>query len=424
MNKQLHHVVVVGGGFGGLAAARELDGDGIRVTLIDRQNHHVFQPLLYEVATAKLSATDVALPLRHLLKNQHNVDVLMGEVKEVRPESRCLVMDDGRPIEFDTLILACGATHSYFGNESWAEHAPGLKSVNDALSLREKILLAFERADASSTPVEQDEWMCFTVIGGGPTGVELAGALAELAHKTLPNEYRHIDTRKSRIQLIEAGPSILPTFPEALQRRATQQLEDLGVEVITGRAVTSVFEGGYALEDTYQRSRTVLWAAGVKASPIGKSMGAQVDRAGRILVDEFLRVRGHHNVYAIGDNASVDVPGMLVPGIAPAAKQMGQYVGRQILRTRRGHRTRPFEYVSRGKWATVGTLSAVVSAGPFRISGPAAWFAWLCAHVYFLTGARNRTVVALNWAMTLIAGKRAARVVARPVKALAENESF
>lgn len=424
MDKQLHHVAIVGGGFGGLAAARELDGDGIRVTLIDRQNHHVFQPLLYEVATAKLSATDVALPLRHLLKNQHNVDVLMGEVREVRLQGRRLVMDDGQIIHFDSLILACGATHSYFGNESWAVHAPGLKSVNDALSLREKILLAFERADASKIPFEQDEWMCFTVIGGGPTGVELAGALAELAYRTLPNEYRHIDTRKARIRLIEAGSSILPSFPEVLQRRATKQLENLGVEVVTGRLVTSVFEGGYALGDTYQRSRTVLWAAGVKASPIGKAMGAQVDRAGRILVDAFLKVRDHHQVYAIGDNASVDVPGMWVPGIAPAAKQMGQYVGRQILRARKGRRIHPFEYVSRGNWATIGTLSAVVSAGPFKISGPAAWLAWLCAHVYFLTGARNRTVVALNWAITLIAGKRAARVVARPVQALPEKESY
>ena len=406
-----HHVVIVGGGFAGLTAARALDDRCFRVTLLDRRNHHLFQPLLYQVATAGLSAPDIAAPLRHILRDQANVEVRLGEVVGIDPATRRLILGDGSGHDYDTLLLASGATHFYFGNDRWAEHAPGLKTVGDALTLRHKLLLAFERAESAADPAEQDAWLSFAIIGGGPTGVELAGTLAEIARHTLKREFRHIDPARARIRLIEAGPRVLPSFPPDLTDKARRQLERLGVEVVTGTPVTHIDGDGYSLGESYVPARTIVWAAGVAASPLGRLLGVPLDRAGRVPVGPDLSVPGHPDIFVAGDLAAVQQDGHPVPGIAPAAKQMGRHVAAVLRARSQGTSIAPFRYRDYGNWATIGRMAAVVHFGRLKLSGPLAWWGWLAAHVFFLIGFRNRLVVLTNWAMAYWTYRRAARLI-------------
>lgn len=405
------HLVVVGGGFAGLWATRELNDPRFRITLIDRRNHHLFQPLLYQVATAGLSSTDIAAPLRHILRGQNNVEVRLGEVTSVLPEEHAVLLADGTRIGYDALLLATGATHSYFGKDEWAAYAPALKTLTDALHLRRRMLEAFEHAETEADLAARDAWLSFAIVGGGPTGVELAGTLAEIAHHTLKGEFRNIDPRKTRVRLIEAGPRVLSTFPEDLSEKAKLQLEKLGVEVITGRGVTHIDDKGCTVGDEYIPARTVLWAAGVAASPLGRSLGVPVDRAGRVQVNPDLSVPGHPEIFVGGDLASLLQDGKPVPGLAPAAKQMGRHVA-QVLRARlAGKPSAPFRYRDYGNLATIGRMAAIAHVGKFKLWGLLAWWFWLAAHVYFLIGFRNRLVVLVNWAIAYWSYRRAARVV-------------
>jgi NADH dehydrogenase len=411
MSLAKHHLVIVGGGFAGLWAARALDDAPVRITLIDRHNHHLFQPLLYQVATAGLSAPDIAAPLRHILRDQRNVEVQLGEVTQLLPEARQVELADGTRITYDSLLLATGAGHAYFGNDQWAPHAPGLKTLDDALRLRREMLLAFERAEAETDPVKRAAWLHFAIVGGGPTGVELAGTLAEIARHTLKDEFRNIDPRDARVRLIEAGPRVLPSFPEDLTDKARAQLEKLGVEVSTGKPVTHIDEHGYKLGDESFAARTVVWAAGVAASPLARGLGVPLDRAGRVLVEQDLSVPGHPDIFVGGDLASIQQNGKPVPGVAPAAKQMGKHIAK-VLRARLADKpVTPFKYSDFGNLATIGRMAAIVHVGKVKFSGPLAWWFWLAAHVYFLIGFRNRFVVLVNWGMAYMSYQRAARII-------------
>jgi len=408
----LPHVVVVGGGFAGLATVRALAKAPVRITLVDRRNHHLFQPLLYQVATAGLSAPDIAAPLRHILHRQRNVQVWLGEVEQVLPDQRRLQLAGGRRLDYDYLMLATGATHAYFGNDHWADHAPGLKTLGNALNIRRRLLMAFERAEMETDPDARQAWLDFAIVGGGPTGVELAGTLAEIARHTLKNEFRHIDPRLARVRLIEAGPRVLPSFPEDLTDKARRQLEKLGVEVVTGTPVAHIDADGYRLGDTFVPARTVLWAAGVAASPLGASLGVPLDRAGRVQVESDLSVPGHPELFVAGDLAALQQDGCPIPGVAPAAKQMGAHVADTIRRRLRGDTSaRPFRYRDQGNLATIGRMAAIVHIGRLKLSGVVAWWIWLAAHVFFLIGFRNRIVVLLNWAMAYWSYRRAARII-------------
>lgn len=409
---RLPHLLVIGGGFAGLWATRALARAPLRITLLDRSNHHLFQPLLYQVATAGLSAPDIAAPLRHILRRQRNVEVRLGEATSIDPARKQVVLADGTTLDFDYLLLASGATHAYFGNDHWAGHAPGLKSLDDALHLRRRLLLAFERAEACTDPIERAAWLSFAVVGGGPTGVELAGTLAEIARHTLKDEFRHIDPASARVRLVEAGPRVLASFPEELSGRARRQLEKLGVEVSTGVPVTSIDADGYRLGEDFVPARTVVWAAGVAASPLARSLGVPLDRAGRVAVEPDLSVPGQPHVFVAGDLAAVKrADGGPVPGVAPAAKQMGRHVASTIRARLRGASARPFRYRDFGNLATIGRMAAVVDLHGFKLSGLLAWWFWLAAHVFFLIGFRNRLVVLLNWAWAYWSYQRAARII-------------
>lgn len=411
MSEAKAHVVIVGGGFGGLWATRALADAPVRITLIDRHNHHLFQPLLYQVATAGLSAPDIAAPLRHILRKQGNVEVRLAEVETIDAAARRVQLGDGSTLAFDYLVLASGATHAYFGHDDWAAHAPGLKTLDDALHLRRHLLVAFERAEAESDPVRRAAWLNFAVVGGGPTGVELAGTLAEIARHTLKNEFRHIDPSLARVRLIEAGPRVLASFPEDLSARARRQLERLGVEVSTGTPVSDISAAGYRLGDETVAARTVVWAAGVAASPLGACLGVPLDRAGRVPVEADLSVPGFPHVFVAGDLASVVSDGKAVPGVAPAAKQMGRHVA-QVIRARLSSAAAtPFRYQDFGNLATIGRMAAVVHFGRLKLSGLFAWWFWLAAHVFFLIGFRNRLVVLLNWAWAYWSYQRSARII-------------
>ena len=408
----LPHVVVIGGGFAGLWATRALAWAPVRITLVDRTNHHLFQPLLYQVATAGLSATDIAAPLRHILRRQRNVEIRLAEAERIDPQARTVAFADGGTLRYDYLLLATGATHSYFGNEQWAPHAPGLKSLDDALDLRRKMLLAFERAEACEDPVERAAWLDFAIVGGGPTGVELAGTLAEIARHTLRDQFKNIDPASARVRLIEAGPRVLSSFPEDLSEKARRQLEQLGVEVSTDVPVTAIDAGGYRLGDTYVRARTLIWAAGVAASPLSRSLGVPLDRAGRVPVEPDLSVPGHPEIFVAGDLAAVQrEDGSPVPGVAPAAKQMGSHVARVLQARLQGAPARPFHYRDYGNLATIGRRAAVVDLRGLRFSGAPAWWFWLAAHVFFLIGFRNRIAVLSNWAWAYWSRQRAARII-------------
>jgi len=404
-------VVVVGGGFAGLWATRALARSAVEITLIDRSNHHLFQPLLYQVATAGLSAPDIAAPLRHILRRQRNVEVRLGEVVAIDVVGRNVKLADGAVCEFDFLLLASGATHAYFGHEEWAAHAPGLKTLEDGLELRRRVLLAFERAEAATSPAERSAWLEFAVIGGGPTGVELAGTLAEIARHTLKREFRHIDPASARVRLIEGGARVLATFPETLSAKACRQLERLGVDVVTGQLVTDITAAGYRLGPQFIPARTVIWAAGVAASPLGALLGVPTDRTGRVIVAPDLSIPGHPEIFVAGDLASVIENGKPVPGIAPAAKQMGSHVAAAI-RARLAHRAPPsFRYRDFGNLATIGRMAAVVDLHGLHLSGLLAWWFWLGAHVFFLIGFRNRLIVLINWAWAYWTYQRHSRII-------------
>ena len=406
------HVVVVGGGFAGLWAVRALAAAKVRITLVDRGNHHLFQPLLYQVATAGLSAPDIAAPLRHILRRQRNVEVRMATVTGIDSGSKRIALDDGAALDFDYLLLASGATHAYFGNGHWAAHAPGLKTLDDALDLRRKLLLAFERAEAATDPAQRAAWLHFAIVGGGPTGVELAGTLAEIARHTLKDEFRNIDPAQARVRLVEAGPRVLAAFPESLSAKARRQLEKLGVEVVLGAPVNEITADGYRLGDAFVPAKTVVWAAGVAASPLGAMLGAPLDRAGRVQVQPDLSAPGHPDIFVAGDLASLaQANGKPVPGVAPAAKQMGRLVARNIRARLAGNATSAFAYRDYGNLATIGRMAAVVDLGKVKFSGVLAWWFWLLMHVFFLIGFRNRLVVMLNWTWAYWSYQRAARII-------------
>jgi NADH dehydrogenase len=416
-DRPLPHVLILGGGFAGLATAQGLSDAPVRVTVVDRSNHHLFQPLLYQVATAGLAAPSIAAPLRFILRKQRNATVLMDEALSVDMDQRRVRFADGQ-MDFDYLIVATGAMHAYFGHDEWEPYAPGLKTLEDAFTIRRRILMAFENAELETDPQQQQAWLNFVVVGGGATGVELAGTLAEIARHTLPREFRHCDPRKSSVLLVEAGPRVLPAFDPQLSDKAQRQLERIGVEVLTGNAVTGIDAGGVHLGERRLEARTVLWAAGVAASPLGALLGAPTDRAGRVLVADDLSLPGHDHVFVAGDLASVATDGKPVPGVAPAAKQMGEYVARLIRgRLARGQTTekavtKPFRYRDDGSLATIGRLAAVAQFGRLKLSGTLAWFVWLTAHIYFLIGFRNRLVVLLDWAASYWSYQRGARIFA------------
>jgi NADH dehydrogenase len=403
-------VVIVGGGFGGLAAARGLRRAPVHVTLLDRHNHHLFQPLLYQVATAGLSPAEIASPIRRILWRQRNTSVLLAEVTAVDPAAKRVVLSDGA-LAYDTLILAPGATHSYFGHDEWEPHAPGLKSLEDALEIRRRALLAFERAEREADVEAQRQWLTFVVIGGGPTGVEMAGAFGEIARNTLARDFRHIDPRTARVILVEAGPRILPAYPDDLAEKATRQLEGLGVQVWTGAPVTDVGEGGVRMGEDRVAARTVVWAAGVQASPLARSLGAPLDRAGRVRVERDLTVPGHPDVFVVGDLAALEQDGRLVPGVAPAAIQMGRHAASNVARALRGEPPLPFRYRDDGILATVGRRRAVAVLWRLHLSGFVAWVAWLAVHIFSLIGFRNRFVVLFTWAWAYVTYERSARLI-------------
>ena len=407
----LPHVIIVGGGFGGLWATRALASAPVRITLIDRCNHHLFQPLLYQVATAGLSAPDIAAPLRHILRKQRNVEVRLAEVRHITGADKRITLEDGDELAFDYLLVATGATHAYFGHDEWAAHAPGLKTLDDALQLRRHLLLAFERAEAETEAEKRAAWLNFAIVGGGPTGVELAGTLAEIARHTLVNEFRNINPSDARVRLVEAGPRVLASFPEDLSLKACKQLQKLGVDVVTGTPVTDINETGYRLGDEFVAARTVVWAAGVAASPLAKSLGVPLDKAGRVPVLSDLSVPGYPDIFVAGDLASVQQDGKPVPGVAPAAKQMGRQVAASIRARLVDKAAAAFKYKDYGNLATNGRMAAIVHFGKLKLSGLLAWWFWLAAHVFFLIGFRTRLVVLLNWAWAYWSYQRGARII-------------
>ena len=408
-------VIIIGGGFAGLEAARALAHAPVDIILLDRQNHHCFQPLLYQVATAALSPADVAWPIRFILRQQANVRVFLAQVSGIDPIAR-VVHAGALKVPYDYLVIASGVTHSYFGHDEWAKAAPGLKSIEDARDIRARFLLAFERAEIAETESERHKLLTFVIVGGGPTGVEMAGAMVEVAKKTLQDDFRRVDPRMSRIVLIEAGPRILPALPENLSRYAQASLERMGVEVLTSTKVTGCDDHGVSLGDKRIDASTIVWAAGVVASPAAQWIGAGHDRAGRILVAPDLSVPGRANIFIAGDLAAVrDEAGHAVPGIAPAAKQMGRYAGRVIAARVAGRaEPKPFRYRHYGDLATIGRKAAVVKLGRLELTGFLGWWFWGVAHIYFLIGLRNRFVVALTWLWSYLTFRRGARLISSP----------
>ena len=406
------HIVIIGGGFAGLDAARALAREHVQVTLVDRHNHHVFQPLLYQVATAGLSPGDIASPIRWILRKQANLRVLLAAVERIDPVARRLHLDGGDTLTYDALVVASGVTHSYFGHDDWPPHAPGLKTLDDALEIRRRVLLAFERAEREADPERQRTLLTFAIVGGGPTGVELAGALAEIARHALKSEFDNVDPATSRILLIEAGPSILPTFPASLQRSARRALERLGVEVIEGQPVTSIADGGVQMGGERIGAGTVLWAAGIQASSLGRGFGAETDRAGRVAVNPDLSVPGHPEVFIAGDLALfTHQTGKPLPGVAQAAKQLGKHAARNAVRRLRGDPTTPFRYRDPGNLATIGRNAAIADFGFLRLSGYPGWLFWLFLHIFFLIGFRNRLSVMLQWAVSYLTYQRSVRLI-------------
>jgi NADH dehydrogenase len=406
-------VVIVGGGFGGLEAAHRLAGAPMNITLVDRRNHHLFQPLLYQVATASLATSEIAWPIRHLLRARPDITTLFATVTGIDTDAHRILLEDGDALPYDTLILATGARHAYFGHDEWEPFAPGLKTLEDATTLRRRILVAFERAERETDPQRQAALLTFVIIGGGPTGVELAGTIAELARDTLPADFRNIDTHKARVVLIEAGPRVLAGFADDLSAYAKRSLESLGVEVMLGHPVTACTADGVLYGGTRLDARTLIWAAGVRASPAAEWLKAPADRAGRVAVNPDLTVPGHPEIFAIGDTVTVAGPdGNPVPGIAPAAKQQGRYVAGVIKARLSGDAPpAPFRYVHAGSLAQIGKRRAVIDFGRIKLRGTVAWWIWGIAHIYFLIGLRNRLSVALSWLWIHARNQRSARLI-------------
>lgn len=405
-------IVIIGAGFGGLAVAQGLARVPAEITLIDRQNHHLFQPLLYQVATAGLSPADIAWPVRHLMRHQANTQVLMAEVTGVDTRRKVVLLEAGA-IAYDLLVLATGASHGYFGHEEWADHAPGLKTLDDAVAIRRRILVAFERAEMASNPAEAARLLTVAIVGGGPTGVELAGAVAELARRALARDFRAIDPRQARVILIEAGPRLLANFPEELSRYTASALARLGVDVRLGRPVTHCGADGIRIGSDAVEAGTIVWAAGVTASPAARWLGAEPDRAGRVPVTADLHAPGQPDVWVIGDTASAkDADGAALPGIAPVAKQQGAWVARAIAARIEGRPPPPpFVYRDRGLLATIGRKAAVIAWRSLRLTGWPAWWLWGAAHVYFLVSLRNRLIVVTQWLWSYVFFERGARLI-------------
>lgn len=410
MTDKIPHVVILGGGFGGLYAARALRRAPVQITLIDKQNHHLFQPLLYQVATAGLNTSDIAAPIRKILRRQKNVRVLLAEATAIDVPQKKVILSDGE-ISYDYLILATGATHSYFGNDAWEEYAPGLKTLEDAIEIRRRVFVAYEAAERETDPERVKEWLTFVIVGAGPTGVELAGALAEIARHALPKDFRNIDPTSARIILLEGLPRVLPPYPEKLSASAEEQLRDLGVEVRTGARVTHIDATGVYLGEERIGTRTVLWGAGVKASPLGKSLGVPLDRAGRVKVQKDLTIPGRDDVFVIGDLAYFEQDGKQLPGVAPAAIQEGRHAARNILHALKKEPYEPFRYVDKGSLATIGRARGVADFGKVKLSGFLAWLAWLLIHLFFLIGFRNRFLVLFQWAWSYFTYDRGARLI-------------
>jgi NADH dehydrogenase len=404
-------VIIVGAGFGGLTAAKALAGKPFDITVIDQHNYHLFQPLLYQVATAGLSPAEIASPIRGILSRDQNVNVMLGKVSGVDTAQR-EVLAEGRRIPYDTLILATGAQHAYFGHDDWAAHAPGLKTIDDATYIRRRILLAFEKAETEAGAAERARLLNFVVIGGGPTGVEMAGAIAELANRALAADFRSIDPRAARIILVEAAPRLLTPFDPSLSEAAKKSLEQLGVEVRLGAAVTALDAEGVSIGAERIEARTVIWGAGVMASPAGAWLGAETDRAGRVKVLGDLSVPGHPDIFVIGDTALLNgADGNALPGVAPVAKQQGQYVADLLIARQTGQTVKPFRYRDFGSLATIGRSRAVVQMGRLKIKGFVAWLLWSVAHIYFLIGFRNRLIVATNWLWNYVTFQRGTRLI-------------
>ncbi|HEU0311052.1 MAG TPA: NAD(P)/FAD-dependent oxidoreductase [Sphingomicrobium sp.] len=408
MSTAVPRVVIVGAGFGGLAAAKRLAGKPVDVTLVDRRNHHLFQPLLYQVATAALSPADIAAPIRSIFARAPNVRVLLDEVVGIEADCRRVELGRSGRLDYDWLILATGARHSYFGRDGWARHAPGLKSIEDAIAIRRRVLLALELAETETEPQRRQDLLTFVVIGGGPTGVEMAGAIAELARRTVSHDFRSITPHCSRVLLVEAGPRILPSFPPPLSAKAANSLRELGVELRTGATVSEISHDLAVVGGERIAAHTIVWAAGVEASPAAEWLGAEHDRQGRVFVERDLRVPHHDRVFAIGDTANVPgMDGMALPAIAPVAKQQGRCVADQIL----GRASRPFMYRSYGNLATIGRKRAVIDWGSHQQSGFVAWLIWSFAHIWFLIGFRSRFVVGLSWLWNYLTYQRSARLI-------------
>ncbi|MFZ4682656.1 MAG: NAD(P)/FAD-dependent oxidoreductase [Terrimicrobiaceae bacterium] len=408
-------IVIIGGGFGGLCAAKEFKDAPVEVILIDRSNHHLFQPLLYQVATAGLSPADIAQPIRAILREQKNITVVLDEVKEIKPASREVVTGD-LTFHYDYLIVAAGARHHYFGHDDWEQFAPGLKSLEDAVELRRRILLAFEVAEKARTDAERQQALTFVVVGAGPTGVEMAGAISELARHTLRHDFRHIDPAHTRVLLVEAGPRVLPTFSEKISASGLRQLEQHKVEVLLNSAVTRLAEGEVDINQKVIRTRTVVWAAGNKATPLAAMLGGEVDRQGRIKVNPDLTIPGHPEIQAIGDMIATTYDGdKPVPGVSPAAMQAGSHAAKNVLRMLKGEKTTAWKYFDKGSMATIGRNAAVAQVGPFQFGGLLAWLAWVFVHLLFLMGFRNRTAVFLQWIWAYATYGKGARLISGKV---------
>ena len=405
------HIVIIGAGFAGLYAARGLAGLPVRVTVIDKRNHHLFQPLLYQVATAGLNPSDIAAPIRSILRKQKNATVLLADVTAIDTQQKSVTVDDTQ-IAYDYLVVATGATHSYFDHPEWEPLAPGLKTIEDALEIRRRILVAFEAAERETSGKLREAWMTFVIVGAGPTGVELAGAVSEIARHTMARDFRRIDPRRTRVVLIEGKDRVLPTYPPSLSEKARKQLDGLGVETILNATVTALDGEQVHIGERVIETRTVLWGAGVQASPLARSLGAPLDRAGRVVVEPDLTIPGRPEVFVIGDLAAMrQRDGSPVPGVAPAAIQEGQHTARNIRRAVEGQPLRPFRYRDKGSLATIGRAAAVADFGRLKISGFPAWMAWLVIHIFFLIGFRNRFLVITQWAWAYLTYQRAARLI-------------
>jgi NADH dehydrogenase len=406
-------IVIIGGGFGGLYAAKSLAKANVRITLVDRRNYHLFQPLLYQVATAALNPSDIAAPIRAVLRKQKNVSVIMGEATGIDLDRKIVQLADGE-LAYDILIIATGATHSYFGHPEWEANAPGLKTIEDALEIRRRVLRAFEAAERESDPERQKAWLNFVIVGGGPTGVELAGALSEIARQTMLRDFRRINPSSARVILIEGLNRVLPPYPAVLSQKAADQLRTLGVEVMTNAIVTNITDHDVHIGDTIIPTRTVLWAAGVQASPLARALGCPLDRAGRVIVEPDLSVPGHPEAFVIGDLAAVKD----VPGVAPAAIQEGTHTAKNIVRILASQPTLTFRYWNKGSLATIGRAAGVADFGRLKLSGFLAWSAWLAVHIFFLIGFRNRILVILQWAWAYVTFQRGARLITGKVEPL------